>query len=64
MSKLFEVVFSYDASVEAEDETSAYIKAYHSFLTTMRDGQDYELPDDVYSVRTIPTWSVREIARG
>lgn len=53
--RTYTVQLSYDVTVEAHDELEANALAYHWFNRVMADDVDaVELPENVFSVQTIP----------
>jgi hypothetical protein len=51
--RTYTVEFVYDVSVDAESQEEAERRAY-SWHARIMDNPDKELPDDVWSVRTLP----------
>lgn len=51
--RTYTVEFVYDVTLDAEDEGVAQMKAYR-WLDALLRNPDRDLPDDVWSVRTVP----------
>lgn len=51
--RTYTVEFVYDVSLDAEDDEQAQMTAYR-WLDALLRNPDRDLPDDVWSVRTVP----------
>jgi hypothetical protein len=51
--RTYTIEFTYDVTLDADDEQVAINKAYQWFQK-LQSNPDRELPDDVWSVRTMP----------
>lgn len=55
--RTYTIAFTYDVTVDAEGEEVAIKKAYQWFQK-LQANPDRDLPDDVWSVRTVPLTEV------